>query len=806
MLKNMYYKKLLLIVLVLFLFVGELLAIKMPEKAQGMPKVFDDETKSYTWESIAEKRNWGDFSNNPWLVYVVNDGTIAYDSTSSASRQLMNLDFMEDYYVAQLSGDYALLFYLKGRMNGLDIPSSCGKQCVKNAKGYRNDGYVGWVKIDDLLLWHKCPRTKEGVYKKIAIVKNIDDPNMSKERLNSVPILYNTESCSSDTVGKVGAYEFYFLFKNSKTENAALVYQQYKINESSPMTGEKIGWIAGLEYIPWNTRICWEVAFDDGDNEKLNDSARTFVDDESAFKYDIRKQRTGTKITGIRKDPKIPRSPILDYDYENGVSQMSVIASSGRNGYSDEENLKIHKKIEELEKSLSSINIVFVMDATRSMERSFYEMRKALKEVSMERYNNKLTIKYGAVLFRNYEDAPKDTIIDKLRGCKKSDGRILYGDLCEIKPLTTDANVICNFLDEAKCKSVSDNVQEAMFYGLDKAADLFKNPNESNFIILVSDVSSEVRSKYTKDDVIRKLSQKKVNLVAFQSAWNSKYGYDFGPQVKEVIRGLLKADEYGEHKESRDGVTYYVQEDEWPLRPMAYRIAQEQSTSSYVLYNFAKNIIEDFIHETDNNILRLKSSLGGTDNEVDKSVCKALIKKGYITKCEDLQSPIKVQGYSKMWYRFIDAADRRMFLPCLFMADRELSELILDLEQVTNRSSEKDIREELQEQCIKMIFLYTAQEKIANKDKYAMGKQGLLNTIKSIENECGYIFDYDVKQHIYDRDKLSDDDRDRIINRLKGDVLRLKAVQNDPNSCVRQDGVTYYYILLRDMPFIQKQK
>lgn len=779
-------KYFLLFVLVIFLFAEDLYAIKLPEKALGKPRVFTDKWRSDTWDEVAAKRSWGnDFTSNPWLVHVANNGAVAYESPSSSSKQLMALDFMDDLYVAQHSGDFVLVFYSPVRMNSLDIPASCRKQCVKNRKGYLEEGWVGWVNVDDLLLWSDCPRTKDGVYKKIAVVKNIDNENMSKESMQSAPILYNRESCSGDSVGGCSEFEFYFWYKKSNNGSAALVYKHYRTEDV--MKGEKIGWIDNSEYIQWNTRICWEVAFDEGDNEKLNDTARTFQEEKYACVYDISKQRTGTKIDLLRKDPKIPRSPILNYNKDNGVAHMSVIGNSKGSGLTEEKRLWIYEQIAKYEKALSSINIVFVMDATRSMERTFSEMRKALTKVSEYRHGN-LTIKYGCVAFRNFEDERT-------------------GDLVEICPLT-DAGTVIKFLDGVKCKSVSDNVQEAMFYGLDKAAEMFDNSDESNFVILVSDVSSEVKGKYNENSIIEKFAQKRINLVAFQSAWNSKYGYDFGTQVKDIIRGILKKLKCEEKKVSNNGVTHYVQ-DGFPLRPMAYRIADEQNTSSNVLYSFAVDIINDFINKTESNKERLiKETSGGTGTDIDFSVCKELIERGIISKCEDLKYAIKVQGYSKMWFRVPDAADRRMFKPCLFLAQSELSDLIQDLEQVTSSNS-LNRRAELQKQCINMILSYTGQRDIAEKDKRTISKQELQDMIISIEKECGYRFDNDVKMHIYDSEKLSDDDIERVIKRLKEDIVRLKAVQCDKNSYTNngQDNDNrYYYILLRDMPLVRKLK
>lgn len=780
-----------LVHLFLFMFAGELFAVELPPKAQRKPKVFDEDNnivKSCTWEKIAEEKNWNELelSSKPWLVFVANDGAIAYESSSSLSKQLMRLDFMDEFYIAKLNGDYALLFYSKHKItNNLDIPSSCRKQCVKKANGVYEDGSVGWVKIDDLLLWRVCPQTEKGVYQKIVVVKDLEHIT-DRAQLERTPKLYKSEYCIGDTALPVSYLDFYFLFKRTSNGNA-LVCLNYKAGDK--MHDEIIGWIEYGEYIKWNTRICWEVAFKEDDKIDLNDAAMTFSTLDYASKYDISNLRSKSKITKERKDSKFPRNPILNYDDKKRVAHLAVIGNLEGKGATDEERFRIHKLIDDMEKNMSSINIVFVMDATRSMERSFSEMRKALKDISMYRYNNKLTIKYGAVLFRNYEDE-----------------RI--GDLLEVENLTTNIETIANFLNGDKCRSVSDNVQEAMFRGLDRAVDLFENPREANFIILVSDVSSEIKGKYTQDYIIKRLAEKKVNLVAFQSAWNSKYGSDFGPQIKSIIQGLLRKVHYSDKRESINGVTYYIQDpkNDWPLRPMAYRIADEQNTKSEVLYDFTVNIIEDFIRKTESNILKMKSSVGvGSDNDIDHSVCEGLIRDSIITSCEQLKGPIKVNGYSKMYF----SNQKQMFVPCVFMAEKELARFIDGLEIVV-RNTSKDRRARLQEQCKDIILSYTGQLEIAERDKSAISDEEMDKIIESIETECGYSFYPDVKKHIHDSEILNEDDYRFLVKRLEEDIETLKMIQGEkPNqpqsSCISQNGMRYYYILLRDMPLVIKK-
>lgn len=804
----MKFKLFLIVIMFVSLLTGNVSAISLPEKAQGKPWIFCDSKRySDTWSKVAKERSWGECTNNPWHVYVCNDGIISYESYESSSAQLQRLDFMEDFYVAKIKGDYALLFYCRERLDGLVIPSSCRfNKSIRKENG-RTNGYVGWVRIDDLLLWNTCPLTKNGICQKVAVVKDVVKVQ-KMETLQEKPRLYNAESCnvSNETDQGITDFDFLFLYKVNDDGNA-LVCVDYKMDNIMVSTAgdnhakvgaTKVGWIKYGLYILWDTRICWEVAFDQGfENEKLNDTARTFSSEVAAINYNIQKPvsksvisqkpfpQSGRLKDSGRKQSSFPRSPILDYNVDNNVAEMAVIGNiSG--GMSIEERVKIRQQIDTLERSMSAINIVFVMDATRSMERSFSAMKKAVEDMTDERYSDRLKVKYGVVAYRNYEDA-------------------MVNDLDTICQLTEDVGKIANFLGSVKCKSVSNVQQEAMFHGLNKAAEMLRNPDESNFIILVTDVGSKSPDDrgFTESTIVKKMAEKNINLVAYQSVDNGGLSADFGQQVLGIIKNTLIRDGYAVNVkyDNKLRAFNFSQDDKWPLRPMACHIANSQNALSGDLHEFAVEIIRSFIDKTIDNIRRLNTSIQGGD--IDPSVCIGLKEKFPNFKCEDMGT-IRVYGYSKMY----SPNDRLMFVPCLFMAQNELDNLIKELESITRNSSSGSSlneRKEVQQQCKKLLLSYSGQQRYANEIIRSIKDEDIDGIINSIESECGYEFYDDVKKFIKDPDKLNQDRYNVIVRRLTEGIDNLREVYTDPSSFFVQNGnKRYYYILLSDMPLVKK--
>lgn len=749
-----------------------LFAYQLPAKAYGMPKVFDQNNgKSYRWQKIAKSHDFGEQTQNPWIVYSVNEGAVAYESPSSGSRSVpSDIHFMEDFYVANIQGEFAQLFYYDETLDGLSIPAEISRNVSKSNGSRRSNGYIGWVKLNDLLLWSIAPRTEDGIFQKIAIVKDIEHQNEGS--INSMPKMYVDAECTqlSTPIKELNALDFYFTLKKNDTGNA-LVYVNYQLSGNMRMA--KVGWVEYGEYIDWNTRICWEPAFE-GD---INDMAYTFETEDATWDYDLTHKRSSVALSNKRKSTQFePRSPVIGY--ENRIASLSVLANTTGN---NADISQILQKIDALKKSLSTINVVFVIDATNSMKSCFSAMSNAVEKITKYRYSK--GIRFGVVAYRNYADETS-------------------GKLVSACPLTDNLDQVSKFLSNTECYSVSRDPQEAMFYGLNYAVDNMSwQPDNSNFIILISDVSSKDPDDkgITEAKIIDKLARKKINVVAFQARSQQRFEYqNFGSQVNNIIRGTLQKLEYSVKSPEYDEKTQiflYNQTSKWPLRPMGYKFkdSDEQTINASELTNMATNIIKDFIETTQENITRLESQIGNSSEQViDQSVCDELIRKHIIRKCEDLKGIIRVSGYATMQHN-----TKNMFTPCVFMADKELNDLIKDLEGAT-KGTMTNRRSKLQDVFKRLILSYTGQ----TFDKNTIDTD-FSHIISEVEQECQYKFYDDVKKHVNNPNLLSDEELQTLTERLNRSINHLKKIQNDRTSYKDQDGKKYYYVLLKDMPLVK---
>jgi len=773
---------------IMLISINQLMAISIPNRVLGRPEKFEQSNpRSYDWEEDAKQRNFGNLTENAWIVYAISKGITVYEEPSFSSQKINTTDiqFMEDFYVADIRGDFMLLIYTGDDLNNRDlvIPDKIrnNRSVIKHSS--RSDGYIGWVNIDDLLLWDICPRTKDGIFKKVAIAKDVD--LMSASTAQSMPQLYNNSECKKDeeNIRYLNAFEFYFLLKKNQDGNA-LVYSSYILSDN--MKDEAyVGWIRYGEFIDWNTRVCWEPAFEGS----LNDYAYTFQSEDDAYDYNMHNLRSSSKLDGKRKSAQFePRSPVINF--KTPVALLSVLANKTEGSLID--YVEMQKQLKQMENSLNKINLVFVMDATNSMKSCFTAMSNAVAEIANYRYGEGSNVRFGAVIFRNYKDKAS-------------------GGLIESYPLTSDPQNMVDYLKNVKCYSVSKDPQEAMFKGLTYAADnMGLNSDESNYIILISDVSSKSPDAEGWDvrKVADKLAKKKINLVAFQARSQEDAVYqDFGSQMEDVITNTLRQLGYPYNHITYNGqsqISIYSQKNpptKWPLRPMGYKIknSNDKVVRESELQNMATDIIKTFIQTTQKNIgdLKGKVSSGEITTLFDQSICDELIRKQIIQKCEDLRGAIKVAGYAKR-----ENNGRAMFTPCVYMADKELENFIRDLSTATTGSS-SNRRGKLQQVIKKMVLSYTGQKFTADAIDLDFGK-----IMKEVEKECGYHFYQDVKTHVENPDALDDSQVEVIVRRLKNNITTLQNLQNDKSTYKEESKgrhyTRYYYILLRDMPLVEK--
>jgi len=752
-------------------------AQSLPDMAMGKPKIFLNEELSWQWEKIAANRNWGESSDQPWKVYVDCEGVKAYSHPSQNSSVVRTCSFLDAYYVATIEGGYALLF--SQAESSLTI-SSHAKVC-------------GWVSVDNLLLWTTCPRTRNQVYRKALIVKDIDDI----ENYNSESSPYFSKSPTELIASGLRAtqLEIYFVFKENA--KSALMFLGRTVDEN--LLTKHHGWMRRAEYTNWNERLCFEKNFGDDvaglfaaiydDKEKAIDFKGKGLGDMTV----VWKEPLETK----RSEPRVVRFPILDLDkqYVAQVATISQFSAEGGGGVSSKKLLDVRKKLDVIDDKLSTINVVFVVDATSSMKDYYRPMAMAVLRAMKHDELAKKKINFGAVVYRNYADSKGGSY-----------------NLSEKKDLTSDYNSVAEWLSGRQCGSAElVDSYEAMFYGLNRAADMFKDKSTCNFIILVGDAASKEPDPHGLNisGLATKLASKEVNFVAFQVNHTNKPAYDdFSSQVNRIMINELsildqKKIERGDFK-LHDNLYEYLGDNKWPLVSAGYKFADigmsESASNLEILVekkivdfnNLALKNQQDFQKVLDR--LQAGNSDGPMGTKVTEDIIRRLKEMGLtdeeIEVMRKSSAAIKLKGYTTRISR-----NKEVFATSVFMTKVELDMLIRSLESL-NSNSEENKRLNLQKTLKKLALIYIGQS-----DCDDMDVDALLEAVNGIGKAMGKspLNGTSIK-NITDPNKVTEVLIDDFIKTIKKDVDKLRKLVNDKSCYFTFNGERYYYILVEDMP------
>lgn len=767
----------------------------LPDYAMGIPKVFLDEEESWNWEQIANERNWGESSNQFWRVYVDRDGVKAYDSPRSNSRVVKTLKFMDPndlFYVADEQNGFLLLYTEKYQQRNLEISN--------NAKA------VGWVSVDELLLWSTCPRTMSQIYQKAVILKDPEEVQNKRDLDIVSPEFSKSPYEMISTKRRAVDLEFYFVFKT--VNGAALLLEDNKITTS--LTSAKKGWMKRGLYTLWNDRLCYEPNFGE---EVEGAQAAIFAGTKEAqvFKstgeisiYDspLWKETLGSK----RWSPKKVRFPVIDMEGKY-IARVGTISSLGSGSSTspapstqNEEWEKVSKKIEEYEAKLSNTNVVFVMDGTSSMKKYYQPMAKALEQAMLQNEMQGANMNFGAVVYRNYADEKT-------------------GRLVETKQLTKDYMSVAQWLVSRECGSVGQSHYEAMLYGLETAVNQMKWRKEnSNFIILVGDAANALPDAKGKtiESISAKLAEKGINLVVFQANHMDHSAYhEFGSQTQKLMFNALCEITGKEVKRSdftlSNQLYNYKNTDLYMVVSAGFRFAEiNKQESESNLRNLVEDKIVDFKRQTETNIALLKEILDGLAGErpetgtettdFDEQGVTEYLKKVIglsekeIKAIKDRGMTLKIKGFATRV-----AGDTEVFTTSVFMAKSELQLLIQSLSSV-NKEVSDNLRKDLQDALKKLVMSYMGEN--ANADEMSVDE--VMATVTGLTSTIGRKVLPNVNiRDITNPSKISESQIEDFMRGIERDVIRLKKLSED-KSCYFEssNGLRYYYILIEDMPLM----
>lgn len=493
--------------------------IDLPKKVKvGLPVNFSSYHVDDTFSSKSK-----DQQKNYWIIYADRNGTPAYvSSTSNSKTNPSGIDLGRPMYVADVENGRALVF---------DMNKDVGYPHI----GPEAEA-IGWVDLSRCVLSRFCLKGQglisgnEGetfaLPRKALLTKSFGAN--TKETIN-----FKEQPSGSSLTRKSLSFRFepYYIIKS--TGDWLLFATTDKVSQDPIRTNSEIlGWLRKSEVTEWTTRTTLEpnwtlqaqrkfqegiVAFEKTRNGQ--NSAEAYKNNREALnEKDLltKFEAEGSRLPGESMRP-------ISLENEDGVVHSLLTLSTKASRDMEDE-------IARLQEAMNNLNIIFVIDGTKSMSPYYEACVEAIDQASQQIRARKSSsnIKFGAVVYRDLVDP---------------EPLVLY-------PLARGTNPIKKFLREVECSSSpGDDIPESVFYGLfDGVKQVSKStrPGHSNVIIHIGDAGNPdltTTSKVpangknaTTSDIARLIDEESYSYLAFQVNRGRHPSYfHFGQQAKSIM-------------------------------------------------------------------------------------------------------------------------------------------------------------------------------------------------------------------------------------------------------------------------------
>ena len=653
-----------------------------------------------------------------WYVYSDRDNNPTFEKPEDGASPRKKMKFMEPFFVIEET-DY----FVHIAAYDPEAVDRATKKLTKEVEDY------GWAPKSKMLLWsHALVDSKSKFTVKALAVNSIESlknraqyANEDEKKLR----LFNDPNLKSENAKDVRLYDFLFVFK---TEGNSVLIGKTTTFLITNSDLKMLGWVSKNIIQTWNQRQTLEpnsdkVAVEERKNKDIKvsmffDSPAT-VDFQTTGKIANNKDNMDFKDRYEKKyNPEWKRLPILR---QEGSGETSIVKTGlvsdiydlfGNPIISLEEQAEIEKGYNDQRERTRHINIVFVIDGSRTMKQFFppvYEgIKNAVEVFSVEdATDNKF--KYGAVVYRDYVEA------------QCAEGAI---DI-EQRNLTSRAEDIVEFLsDEVIARNCKDQDEsQALYLGISKALRMLSpQKNETNIIILIGAGGNHEADKmidYPK--LLREMVETRTSILAFQvQNTGSDAHFVFHPQVSDIIKYTTKQiqesykNSFDASKLSKEILWTATSENTWeldfprtaPIPGSAVMTLPNDVMRSDQLKQKIFDIVKAIDRYNEELLSQMDSKLKGMGKRtiLNEGMLNFLsqmnVDVALLEKSTDKNLQFFTEGYTTVRCAQLN---NPLFKYVLFVDDDELYELISTLDKISNPDfTADDLREHISN-CFKEI-------------------------------------------------------------------------------------------------------
>ena len=756
----------------------------------GLPNLLLKKTiKESEVNALVKSGKWGQANKSQkyWTVYSDRSHNTTYNTPSTSGGKCDELDFNEQVRIAKIEDDFALVY--TENQKGVIYPL-----ISNNAKSR------GWIPLKNLLLWSSCPTDEAGIYNKALIVLNIDE---AKKGNTDIDKRYQNPVTKEAPQKLVADMNFYFVMK--KADNG-LVLLARECKMEGYTYSVLYGWVSTGSFVPWSQRTCIEPNWKPSVAEELK-GKRVNVYREGSKATDIELGRVNriseNPSTKYRLEPQLMRYPLLNNTSGND-DQYFVTAFARPDGTShvptvptgyDNSSAGV---INEALKDLSIINLIVVIDGTKSMENYYQPTQKIIQKAYDYFGKESRTVKVGVVIYRDY-----------------TDGQYVTEHLSMRSP--TDPSV-AKFLQSGGSYGVKSSpsdrtLAEALFKGLEVALDtktMGYSKENSNLMFVIGDCGNDLEDKkcLSQEAIVKKCIDNRVSISSFQVRnENEQSFFSFRKQMNAIVRENMKG-QYGKgsFKELADGYDF----DAKVGKAQNFCIGSTRNADLgkqmdvAKLYDLVKNSYMQFddaiqaqmdVTSRAEEVIRETAEAGvSTTSSMEMRLLEGIFTPAQIAEIKKSNSLMAFQGYTDK----VDANQNLDFWqPIVYISSDEFAQLMEKLQPVmsaANTGNRKPYVDAMKELTRSMIPDITPREMDEKDVKEIMALVAGLN-VKS-----GSLGGRTLIQ-IQDENVVKQDEFDGLIADFQNKFRKLKKIrENKYDFSIERNKTTWYWIPVEDLP------
>ena len=757
----------------------------LPKKVKvGKPKILKPLNGTYKREDLnrefCESSKWGtkETVKEFWRVFSDRNRNTLYADAEGTQQLSSTLSFGQQVVIAEVKGNMALV-YEDPKMETFPIIPTYAKS-------------MGWIPMENLLLWDKCPTDQRGVQYKALIAINLN-----KLRAGSAfeSKYYEHPDNRDNPKDLLMDMNFYFIMKESSNGQRVLLCKNPTV-----FGNNLYGWIDDNAFSPWDQRACLEPNWDsDFAISHKGQEVGVYADQHLSSGNKVSSWKFGTpngdkdRWNQYRMAPEQLRFPILEKPKEesNLIHCTSFANRLGQANF-DAGSRSVTYDVERVRLMRRQMNVIFAIEATTEMQ----EILPAIKE-SVEKCRSfggqGLKVQVGVVLYRGVSQGE---------------------DGLESVALTNyDDPLLLSKFDAGKAngKLTKKDRGVSLPIAIKKAADasfMGFNKDQNNLIIVIGSRGAPDTDTSLSDPVLRnQLVDNNVQIMSVQVVKNlSGTWVNFNDQMIDLIRSNVnnQYEAIGDkasflQRSQGDGYNFYSQKNSRSkdksvlFAQIRYSKEFGKALTSTEITKYIDNGINKFAETTATWNSHFEESLGNI--QFDPQFLERYLGKTGYQRWEKVKAISAFDGYTHL--KDLRGSDYWHYI--LYLSGDELRKLLDDLKPAyLAAKAQSDDRKP-----------YVKAMKAIIKAHLGQGEDRGIDSMDADQLQ-ELIYGLNVRTEMTNRRKLKEiqDPKDvttiefrKMLGKFCNNYEKLQTIYNDGYTYRVKMGLDYYYwIPIEDLP------